>query len=94
MPPAPRDPELWEHYFLQVCDERLTLTLAKEKEQWDADLSESRACLRPRMIRQFERLKEILRCPGIPPEKRPYSFNVYTTKFREEISKLISEKLH
>ena len=92
MPSPPRDPEQWEDYFLQVCSERLTLTLAKEKDQWDADASEPRACLRPRTINQFKRLKDILKYPGTPPEKRPYSFHVYMTKFREEINKLISKR--
>ena len=35
MPSVPRDPKLWEDYFIQVCNERLTLTLDKEKERWD-----------------------------------------------------------
>ena len=91
MPPVPRDPKLWEQYFLQVCSARLSLTLAKEEEQWDADSSEPHEQLRPRMIDQFKRLRVILSNPSVP---RPYSFTSWTKLFREEISRIISEKLH
>ena len=94
MPPVPRDPKLWEEHFLQVCSVRLSLTLTKEKEQWDADSSEPRERLRPRMIDQFKRLEDILNNPGVPPVKDPYFFHPRMKNFREEISRMISERLH
>ena len=92
MPSAPRDPELWEKYFLQVCSERLALSLAKEKEQWNAYSSEQHGVLRPSMKEKLRIIKEqILENPGVAPGKPQLSENVeYMTKFREKISKLIS----
>ena len=95
MPPVPNDPELWNEYFLQVCSTRLLLALEKEKEQWDADFSEHRECLRPRMIRQFKRLKDILSNPGVRPTLRKYPFFTgFIQIFREEVSKLKVKGLH
>ena len=94
MPPVPKHPKSWEKYFLQVCSTRLTLVLAKEKELFDADHSEFREKLRPKMLGQFERLRKILNNPDVPPRKNPYPFTVFTRNFREDISVYIGEKLH
>ena len=94
MPPAPSNPELWEKHFLKVCSTRLSLALAKEKEDFDADFSEPRERLRPKMLDQFKRLTVILDNPGVPPRKHPYPFTAVTRMFREDISELIGEKLH
>ena len=89
MPPLTKDPELWTDYFLLVCSTRLSLTLQKEKEQWDEDFSEHREFLRPRMIRQFKRLKDILANPGVRPALRKHPFFTgFIQIFRDEISKL------
>ena len=89
--PPPKDPKSWEDYFLQVCSERLALSLAKEKEQWEADSSDSSIFLRPWMEKQLAHLEEILKKPS---ENYSYKFNKGTTSFREEVSRLISEQLH
>ena len=94
MPPAPKDPDSWEKHFLRVCSTRLSLALAKEKEEFDADFSEPRERLRPKMLDQFKRLMVILNNPGVPPRKHPYPFTLVTKRFREGISELIGENLH
>ena len=94
MPAVPKNPKFWEEHFRQVCSTRLSLALAKEKERFDADFSGSRERLRPRMMDQFKRLRDILNNPGVPPRKNPYPFTASTRFFREEVSRLISEKLH
>ena len=89
MPPVPRDldPKSWEDYFLQVCIERLTLTLDKEKKQWDDDSSEHQYlhCRTRPILRMLT--NEILENPGVSPETSAKV--TYMTEFREEISKLI-----
>ena len=80
--------------FLKVCSTRLSLALAKEKEDFNADFSEPRESLRPKMLDQFKRLTVILDNPGVPPRKHPYSFTAVTRMFREDISELIRERLH
>ena len=94
MPPVPKDPNSWEEYFLQICSTRLSLVLAKEKEQFDADLAEPCERLRPKMIDQFKRLRIILRNPGVPPRERPYPFTATTRYFRATVSEMIGENLH
>lgn len=94
MPPAPIDPKDWKEYFIQVCSARLTLTLAKEEAQWDADFPPTYSFLRTSSIDKLSALGEILDNPGVPPRVRVLPFNRFTIIFREEISKLISEKLH
>ena len=89
MPAVPKDPKSFEEYFLQVCSIRLSLVLAKEKEKFDADFSEPRERLRPKMINQFKRLVSILANPGVPPRERPYAFTAVTREFRRVISKWI-----
>ena len=37
MPPVPDDLKSWEEHFLQVCSTRLSLALAKEKEEFETD---------------------------------------------------------
>ena len=93
MPQASRDPELWEEYFLKVCDERLRLTLEKEKERYyDPNPYES---LQDSMIHHFKTLGDILKNPDVPPRKCTSSYDELVMDWlREEISKLISEKLH
>ena len=94
MPPVPKYSGLWEGHFLRVCNTRLSLALAKEKEEFEADFSEPRERLRPKIFDQFKRLKNILSNPGVPPMKNPYPFTGTTRKFRLDISELIGEKLH
>ena len=94
MPPVPKHSGLWEGHFLRVCNIRLSLALTKEKEEFEADFSEPRGRLRPKILDQFKRLKNILSNPGVPPMKNPYPFTGTTRKFRLDISELIGEKLH
>ena len=87
MPPAPKDPTSWEEHFRNVCEERLKLVVAKEKDQWDADLSETHTYLKPKMNHQFYRLKAILDIPGVDLGNRtPNPFTKYMAKFSVEIS--------
>ena len=40
MPPVSSDPESWEGHLLHMCDRRLSLVLAQEKKEFEADCSE------------------------------------------------------
>ena len=86
---VPNDPNSFEEYFLRVCSTRFSLVLAKEKEKFEADFSEPRERLRPKMINQFKRLTSILANPGVPPREHPYTFTAMTKEFRHVISKWI-----
>ena len=94
--PVPKYPKLWEGHFLQVCNARLTMTLAKEKEQWMANADcEKHGILQQVMRGKLRILEKVLDDPGIPPKESQHPELVeYMTKFREEISKLISERSH
>ena len=94
MPPVPDDPKSWEEYLLQVCGTRLSLALAKEKEEFETDFSKPLERLRPKIIDHLKRLSDLLNNPGVPPIKHPYPFTAFTQYFREDISELIGEKLH
>ena len=76
-----------------MCSTRLSLVLVKEKEKFEADFSEPRERLQPKIIDQFKELTGILSNPGMPPSKRSYAFTTVTKEFRYVISKWI-EKLH
>ena len=93
MPAEPNDPESFEEYFLKVCSTRLSLVLTKEKEKFEANFSEPRERLRPKIIDQFKELTALLNNPGVPPSKRPYAFTTVTKEFRYLISKWIEVTL-
>ena len=99
MPPVPDNPKSWEEHLLKVCSKRLSLALAKEREEFEVEISkrflnEHLRHLRPKMIGQLESLSELLNNPDVPPRKQSYQLNVFLKFFRQDISEQIREKLH
>ena len=72
------------------------MTLAKEKEQWMANaVCEKHGVLQHVMSGKLRILEKVLGNPGVPPnESQRPEIVEYMTKFRKEIRKLISERLH
>ena len=94
MPPVPDNPKSWEVHFYKVCSTRLSLALAKEKEEFEANTSKTLEHFRPKMIGQLKRLSDLLSNPDLFLREHPHSFTVFTRKFRLDISQLIGERLH
>ena len=94
MPPVPDNPRLLGEHFLKLCSTRLSLALAKEKEEFEAFTSKTLEHFRPEMIRQLERLDDLLNNFDLLLRGHPHHFTVFTEKFREDISELIGERLH
>lgn len=93
MPSVPRDPnpKLWEKYFVEVCRERLTLTLEKEKNQWKMGYSDcsnlhAHKSLHARMDLKFTYLQQMLSKEDLSPEA--LSSPPIMLYFREEINRL------
>ena len=96
MPPVPDNPKSWEDHLLQVCRTRLSLALANEKKEFEADISRHSIIskeLRLKMIDQLKRLGDLLSNPDVPPRKDPHPVSVFLKLFRQEVSKAIGEKL-